>query len=285
MNAAHLSNAAAPSVTHVALTDHANGVGGSRPRMLRRCARAAWLAGELALVFLRYPQMTAGKDGEALTLARARWVRWSSQRLLRVFGAQVSVRGDAPRSGLLVCNHLSYLDILVLASLVPAVFVSKADVARWPVLGRLARLAGTVFVRRERRADVARVNREMQAALNAGLLVVVFPEGTSSGGDTVLPFQSSLFDAAIQSGVPATAGCIRYRMPEGNPAEEVCYWRDMTLFSHLVNLLGRPAVDAFVAFAPVDASDCSRKELARRAHTATLALHGELANQTERLSQ
>jgi 1-acyl-sn-glycerol-3-phosphate acyltransferase len=217
-------------------------------------------------------------------VARARWLQWSSRRVLRVFGAQVSVRGDAPHSGLLVCNHLSYLDVLVLASLVPVVFVAKADVARWPLLGRLTRLAGTVFVRRERRSDVARVNREMQVALNAGSLVVVFPEGTSSGGDTVLHFRSSLFDAAIHSGVPATAGCIRYRMPEGNPAEEVCYWRDMTLFSHLLNLLGRPAIEAFVAFTPVDAGDCSRKELARRAHTATLALHSKLANPTERLS-
>ncbi len=253
-------------------------------RILRTCFRGAWLVGELALAFARNVVMTRGKSSGALAVGRAHWLQMSARRVLRVFGVQLSQRGDAPCAGLLVSNHLSYLDILVLASVSPAVFVAKADVARWPVLGRLARLAGTRFVRRESRADVARVNREIQAALNDGFLLVMFPEGTSSGGETVLAFKSSLFEPAIRLGTPVTAGCIRYGLTDGDPAEEVCYWRDMTLLPHLLNLLGRRSVQAAVAFAPVAGDHADRKALAIHAHATALALHRELATQTNRHS-
>lgn len=280
MKSAELSHEAAQPGTRRALTDTAlaHETRERRPQKLRRGARAVWLAGEVALAFVLYAFVTLGKRGQALAGTRARWMQLTSRRMLRVFGVRVSAAGDTPRAGQLVCNHLSYLDILVLASLAPVVFVAKADVSSWPVLGWLARLAGTVFVRRDHRSDVARVNMEMRAALDAGGLLVVFPEGTSSDGKTVLPFRSSLFEPAIHISAPIHAGCIEYRMLEGDPAEEVCYWRDMTLLPHLFNLLGRPSVDVRVAFAPVVGGDSDRKELARRAHAETLALHGELAD-------
>jgi len=94
----------------------------------------------------------------------------------------------------------------------------------------------------------------------------------------VLPFMSSILEVAADGKTPVTAGCIHYRLAGGNPAEEVCYWRDMTLLPHLLHLLGKGAVEATVAFVPVrhDAAS-SRKELALRAHAAVFALHQTLA--------
>lgn len=285
MNAATLArDTATPAISKSVASARKNPRPTQCGRILRTCFRGAWLAGELALAFTRNVVVTRGKRSGALAVARADWLQMSARRVLRVFGVQVNRHGDAPRAGLLVSNHLSYLDILVLASLSPAAFVAKADMARWPLLGRLAQMAGTRFVRRESRADVARVNREIQAALDDGLLLVMFPEGTSSGGETVLAFKSSLFEPAIRLGTPVTAGCIRYGLTHGDPAEEVCYWRDMTLLPHLLKLLGRCSVQAAVAFAPVAGDPADRKALALHAHATALALRRELATQANRHS-
>ena len=109
-----------------------------------------------------------------------------------------------PSSGLLVSNHLSYLDIVVLSSIRPCVFVAKRDVARWPLFGWLAHAAGTIFVDRERRFSTEFVNG-IHEAIAAGLPVVLFPEGTSSDGSTVLPFKSALLESAVQLRSPVAA--------------------------------------------------------------------------------
>src|SRR6185436_7426012 len=108
--------------------------------------------------------------------------------VLRLLAADIGSDGPCPRDGLLVSNHLSYLDILVLATLTPAVFVSKSEVKNWPVFGWFARMAGTIFLQRTRRADVVRISEEITTVLRGGHLVVLFPEGTSSNGRQVLPF-------------------------------------------------------------------------------------------------
>jgi 1-acyl-sn-glycerol-3-phosphate acyltransferase len=92
-----------------------------------------------------------------------------------------------PAGGLLVSNHLGYLDVLVLSAITPAVFVAKREIRNWPLVGLLASLAGTLFVDRERRVQVGRMNDDIQVTLAAGALVVLFAEGTSSNGQTVLP--------------------------------------------------------------------------------------------------
>src|SRR5207249_11430411 len=157
--------------------------------------------------------------------------------------------GNIPSSGLLVSNHLSYLDVLVLAALSPCTFVAKREVKHWPVFGWFARLAGTVFVQRERPAQAAIAAGEIEAPLRTGVLVVLFPEGTSSGGDTILPFKSSLLEPAVQRTCPITAGLIQYELAEGDAREEVCYWRDMTMVPHLLNLLSKRSIRAFLSFA------------------------------------
>jgi 1-acyl-sn-glycerol-3-phosphate acyltransferase len=173
---------------------------------------------------------------------------------------------------MLASNHLSYLDILMLGAITPVAFVAKREVRNWPVFGWFARLAGTMFVHREKRSDVNRSTAEIKEALRNGALVVLFPEGTSSDGDTVLPFKSALLAPATQQEHPLSASFIRYGLDDGSVADEVCYWRDMTLVPHLLNLLGKRGVSAHVSFMQVHEGCANRKELARQLHAEVVRL-------------
>lgn len=205
--------------------------------------------------------------------ARATWLQGLATRALRILNIRVFVRGHVPRAGLLVMNHLSYLDILVLAAATPAVFIAKQEVASWPVFGWFAQAAGSVFVRRDRKTSVRAANRRVAELLKEGMLVVLFPEGTSTDGRTVLPFRSSLLEPVVLAKSPTTVGLLRYSAQDGHVAEEVCYWRDMILLPHLVNLLGKAAVFAAVHFQRVTPGS-DRKSFARELHSRVLALHG-----------
>jgi 1-acyl-sn-glycerol-3-phosphate acyltransferase len=233
---------------------------------VRLAGRALWLAGELSLAALGFVALVGARSSLHLTLRRARWAQRSARRLLKVFGVNLTVRGAVPREGLLVANHLSYLDILVIGSLTPSVFVAKREVRGWPVFGWLAHQAGTLFIERTKRSDVARVNAQVARLLEAGVLLVIFPEGTSSDGREVLPFKSSLLEPVVGQGHPLAAGYLGYTLEEGEAGREVCYWGDMTLGPHLLKLLTKRRVRASIAFSQVEASPECRKELARLLH-------------------
>jgi 1-acyl-sn-glycerol-3-phosphate acyltransferase len=205
-------------------------------------------------------------------MERASWLQFATRRFLRIFAARVRTSGPMPTSGLLVCNHLSYVDILVLASLTPAVFVAKREVKSWPVFGWFATLAGTLFVERERRTQVGLTTNEIQSALDQGALVVLFPEGTSSGGETVLPFKSSLLEPATHQTNSLFAGLIQYQIEDGDVSEEVCYWKDMTLLPHLINLFSKRTIHATVRFKQLREGSTDRKELAKQLHSEILRL-------------
>lgn len=236
---------------------------------LRAAGRLAWLGAELALAALRFgfEVLPCPNPG-----ARASWLRQSCRRVLRCFGTEVRTTGPIPGSGLLVSNHLSYLDILVLGALTPSVFVAKREVRGWPVFGWFARLAGTLFTDREKPTRVAALAAALEAALDRGLLVVLFPEGTSSDGDSVLPFKTSLLESAARGTHPLAACLIEYQLDDGDVGEEVCYWKDMTLVPHLINLLSKPAVRASVRFSEVRERSASRKALARQLRSEILRL-------------
>ena len=219
-----------------------------------------------------YAMHCAFRPQDSLPAARARWLQHSSRRLLRVFRVETQFTGDIPSSGLLVCNHLSYLDILVLSALAPCVFVAKREVKHWPVFGWFAKLAGTVFVHREQRAEAALTVDQIETALQTGALVVLFPEGTSSGGETVLPFKSSLLEPATRQSCSLTAGLLRYELSDGDVSEEVCYWKDMTLVPHLINLCSKRMVQASVHFQHLREGNADRKQLARQLHAEVLRM-------------
>jgi 1-acyl-sn-glycerol-3-phosphate acyltransferase len=239
----------------------------------RVTSRLVWLAAELSFSAASF----AVQRPVANRSKRAAWLRKTARRLTRVFGIQSFITGTVPTEGMLICNHLSYLDIVVLASMAPCVFVAKRDVNGWPVFGWFARVAGTVFVNREQRAQVGEVAREITSALNEGNLVVLFPEGTSSGGESVLPFKSSLLEPAAREDRPLAVGFIRYELDDGDVSEEVCYWKDMTLAPHLLNLLSKRSVRIHLGFQAIQEKPADRKELARGLHREVVRLKEVIA--------
>jgi len=249
---------------------------------LRVLVRGAWLAVEVSGVALDYVLRVRPGRHERVARDRACWLQRGSRRTLRALHVEVRTSGHPPAGGLLVSNHLSYLDILVLSSITPSAFVSKDEVRNWPVFGWFAVLAGTVFVKRESRQDVARSAEELRAALREDRLVVLFPEGTSSDGSTVLPFKSSLLAPAEAPDLALSVAFIHYRIEDGSVADEVCYWRDMSLAPHLLNLLGKRVVSAHVSFAPFEQDRSNRKLLARQLHSEVQRLQDALSSQNEK---
>lgn len=159
----------------------------------------------------------------------------------------VSASGSLPTSGLVVSNHLSYLDILFYASLMPCIFVSKSEVLSWPLFGILARCGGTIFVERGRTHGVDEPARRIADALTLGVPVVLFPEGTSSDGITVLPFRAALFQSAIVTQTPILPAAIAYSLADGVEAD-LCYYGEITFLPHLLAALARKGVEAKIRF-------------------------------------
>lgn len=203
---------------------------------------------------------------------RAAWSQRWGRRFLKVLAVEVTVHGAPPRDGLLVANHLGYVDIPVLAAASPTVFVSKVEVRSWPVIGWLTRCAGTIYVDRSRKADVVSVNEGLEAVGRQQALLCIFPEGTSTGGDTVLPFRPALLEPAVVRGWPVTSAWIGYRIEGGSAADEVCYWRDMVFGPHFLNLLSKERIHAVVVFGRTVPSGDDRKELARQLHAQVTQL-------------
>jgi 1-acyl-sn-glycerol-3-phosphate acyltransferase len=195
--------------------------------------------------------------------ARAAWLHRWSRFACRVLGIRVTARGSMPPSGLLVCNHLSYLDIVVLSSVQLCAFVAKRDVAAWPLFGWLAHAAGTIFVDRERRLSSFNVVGLLKDAIASGSLVVLFPEGTSSDGTTVLPFKSALLESVVQLRCPVATAAMEYALDDGSVANEVCYWRDMTLVPHLLNLFFKREIRSSCSFSRPKIRTGDRKKIAR----------------------
>jgi lyso-ornithine lipid O-acyltransferase len=201
--------------------------------------------------------------GKISTGERVAWLNRCCATALRRLSIDIQMEGAFPPRGLLVVNHLSYLDILVLSALSPCAFVAKKEVRSWPLFGLMAYMAGTVFVDRSRTVDAHRANAEVSQALADGVVVVLFPEGTSSDGSTVLPFRPALFEAAVAGGEYVTSAHISYVVDEGSVAMDVCYWGEMSFFPHLLNLLSKPKVEAQVRFSPEVRKFADRKQAAQ----------------------
>jgi lyso-ornithine lipid O-acyltransferase len=239
---------------------------------LRLASRLLWLSAELIRAALSYVLQVGRRRTEPLTAVRASWLQWSCRRVLRVFNVELQVQGPIPKSGLLVCNHLSYLDILVLGALAPAIFVAKREVKSWPLFGWFALLAGTIFVDRVRKTRVGTAAAEIETALRRSALVVLFPEGTSSGGSIVLPFKSALLEPATRDIWPLSAGWIGYELKDGDVGEEVCYWKEMTFVPHLLNLLTKQGVFTRIRISQVHRLTSGRKAMAQQLHSEVVRL-------------
>lgn len=200
---------------------------------------------------------------------------------LRLLGLSIAgARGHGPRGqGLLVvANHLSWADILVLSSLAPSLFITSVELRSTFFLGSLARLGGCLFVERRSagrlRGELAAISR----LLADGFRVVLFPEGTTSNGDAVHPFKSALFASAIRSGARVLPVCLVYTRINGAPVtpenrDRICYYGGIGFFVHLFRVLGLRSITVQASFLETLTPEGGRsaKDLAQAAHRTIAA--------------
>jgi 1-acyl-sn-glycerol-3-phosphate acyltransferase len=230
-----------------------------------RLARALWVAigGWATIVFL-FPRMDAAQ--------RQQCVQAWSRRMLSVLGVGLLVHGEPPAAGpvLLVANHISWLDIVVMHAARHCRFVSKSDVKRWPLIGTLATGGGTLYIERESRRDAMRVVHHMAESLRAGDILAVFPEGTTSDGVALLPFHGNLVQPAISTDSPVQPVALRFvDAVTGQPSLTPCYIDDDTLVGSLWRTVSGPPVTAILRYGePQKAAGRGRREWARDLRTA-----------------
>ena len=188
----------------------------------------------------------------------------SAIRICEALNITISVSGRPPSRGILVSNHLGYLDILAIGYICPTLFVSKVEVRDWPVFGWFARSMGTLFVRRNSRLEVSELVQNMDRILTSGGLVTLFPEGTSTDGGEVLPFRSSLLQPALHHS-PVTVAAIHYDA-------WACYHGAASLLPHLMKVMASGGVAIRLNFAKINTTSTNRKELAVELHSEVVRL-------------
>ena len=222
------------------------------PRMMLHVARG------LSTVLFQFPSLDAH--------ARRARVRAWSRRLLHLLNIDIRMSGTlAHPNVLVVANHVSWLDIFALHAVGPVRFIAKSEIARWPVLGRLVRGVGTLFIERARRRDTHRVNREVANALAEGDIVAVFPEGTVTDGTRLLPFKGSLLQPIVDAAGHVQPVAIRYRTPAGSISPATAY-HDVDFLRSFWRICGQRAlVVELTATPPLPARGKHRRELAGEA--------------------
>ena len=182
--------------------------------------------------------------------ARQMHVQVWSRQMLRVLGIRLQVRGATQLAGplLLVANHISWLDITAMHAARYCRFISKADVRSWPLIGGLAAGAGTLFMVRESRRDALRVVHHMAERLQAGDVLAVFPEGTTSEGHELLPFHGNLLQAAIHADAPVQPVALHFLDAHGDISLAPCYVGEESLLTSLWRTLCTPGISVVLQF-------------------------------------
>ena len=195
-------------------------------------------------------------------------------KILRVKVNFIGFEGfEKDKNGLIVCNHLSYLDIIMIYSFMPCVFITSFDIKNFALPGLLARLGGSLFINRK---DVSGIKGEIKSIseiLEKGFMVVLFPESTSTDGEAVLPFKSSLVKSAMDTKKPVIPFCIRYRKINNRPVttenRDLIFWYgNMGFFPHFFKLMSVSSMHVeLAALGTIEADNySSRKELSDEAH-------------------
>lgn len=232
----------------------------------------AWRLAHVAAHFT-YAAGVAGLGYPFMSVARRRreLQRWSAG-LVRHLATNLTVHGEPPPHDvpfLLVANHVSWLDIFAINAAVPTRFVAKSEVRRWPLIGWLCVKADTLFIERDRRRDLARIDGLIEAALRNGAGMGVFLEGSTTDGTQVLPFHSSLLRPAQQAGVQVIPVAIQYRRRDGTICTEAAYDGDKSAMDTLRLMLTQHEIHAHVHFLPSLVTDgVHRKVLAHNARDA-----------------
>jgi 1-acyl-sn-glycerol-3-phosphate acyltransferase len=235
--------------------------------ILRRFRRAVALGLVLALCLIRL--ILIRMRGSLTLERRALWMQSSARLMIHSLGIRYRIQGRPPTRGLLVANHLSYMDVVIFGAALPCCFVAKAEIANWPVFGTLARAAGTLFVDRSSRVSAEQVTEQVAERLREPVPVLFFPEGTSTDGSQLLRFHSRLFNPAAVSGAPVTAASITYVIEDGTPERELCWFGNALFLPHVWKALG---IDGFT----VDVQFGAPHVYTDRRHAAD-ATHVEIA--------
>jgi 1-acyl-sn-glycerol-3-phosphate acyltransferase len=225
----------------------------SRLRAARRASRATFEA----LATLGAARLARGED------ARARAARLSEAlaEMVAIHDLLVAVRGVFPaRPAVIVANHVSYLDPIVLGALVPCAPIAKGEVARWPVIGTAARALGVHFVDRASAHSCACVLRAALRTLEQGVSILNFPEGTTTDGSRLLPFRRGVFGLARLAGVPIVPIALRFA------SRDLAWTGGDTFLPHYLRTASRRAPAVHVDVGPAIAPDRSADELARITH-------------------
>ena len=242
------------------------------PTFLRRITRISLLAPHLVwgvtLAGLVFPLLSPVQRDRAIMA----WAR----RLLKVLGvrAQVAATPSVPGGALLVCNHVSWLDIYLIYAAQRVHFVSKSEVRAWPVAGWLAHKTGTLFLERGRRADTARVNTEMRTLMQGGAWVAVFPEGTTSDGRGLRRFLPSLLQPAVELNCPIVPAVLHYRTLTGEYSAAPAYIDDISLWQSLKKIVSEPGIIAELQFGEPILPNGHRRDLAAQAEQSVARLLG-----------
>jgi 1-acyl-sn-glycerol-3-phosphate acyltransferase len=206
-------------------------------------------------------------------------VGWWSAKLARIVGVSVVADGELPAAdgtvSMIAANHVSWLDIFAISSVHPTRFIAKSEIRDWPLAGWIAERAGTIFIRRERRRDTARINDLVHAALAEGDCVGLFPEGTTTEGDQLLRFHSSLFEPAVANAARVLPVAIRYEHHDGSLCRAIAYVGELSFVQSLALVIRQRDVVARIAFAPpVGADGLGRREVAALAEARVASALG-----------
>ncbi|MBX3023090.1 MAG: 1-acyl-sn-glycerol-3-phosphate acyltransferase [Bdellovibrionales bacterium] len=233
-------------------------------------------------------------------VVRGHWrrVRWSNSILtrycrlgLKVLKVKVNYRGlenyASVPNALFVCNHLSYMDVLVIHARVPACFVTSREIRETPVLGQVCQVAGCLFVERRNKNNIHAEVSEISAGLREGLNVCIFPEATSTNGEQILRFRRPLYVAALDAPAAVLPICLNYHTVGGEPInqrtrDKICWYGDMDFVSHLWALAGSGGVNADLIFMPpihpVSTDDAT--QLAERSQAAVESVFRPVKKET-----
>ena len=237
-------------------------------RLLRQL-RAVWRMARMLVHALRGLWIVRMRFGRMDAAQQQQTVQHWAQQLVRIMGIGFVLHGRAQAGPvLLVSNHISWLDIVVLHAAQYCRFVSKSELQSWPLVGPLATAAGTLYIERASARDALRVVHHMAEHLQAGDVLAVFPEGTTGDGVHVLPFHANLLQAAIAAQVPAQPVGLRFVDASGQPSFAPCYAGDDSFVGSVWRTLCASGLVAHVAFGDADAA----AGRSRRAWAADLRL-------------
>lgn len=190
---------------------------------------------------------------------------WASL-ICRIINVDVNVEGKVPKPPFfLVSNHLSYLDVFVMLSKTSSVFIAKNEILSWPIFGFMSHTVGMLFVDRDKRSDVKRVNNQISKRISEAQGILLFPEGTTTNGSKILPFKASLLAYPAENNMPVNYATLRYSTPRNEKlaTDFVCWWNDTPFLTHFINLLKLNKIEATIQFGSESIVNSDRKELAR----------------------